>query len=257
MTSEDSDRRDLFLRARAVFDELCELPAEERTAHAVSLARGDEALLDQVRELLEADEAAGDLLGSSALEAVGLGGGTDPASLRIPGFELEEVIGSGGMGIVYRARQENPERSVAVKLLRPGWMTKSSLRRFEDEARVLGWLSHPGIATVFDAGRVETAAGPQPYLVMELVSGERVDAYADRHRLDKEDRLRLIRDVCRAVHHAHQKGVVHRDLKPANILVDEDAQVRVLDFGVARILDPECAPRVTRARGRCSAPCPT
>ena len=241
------ESQERFLRARAIFDEVCELPAAEASARVAELSGGDRTLAAQVRDLLEADARANDLMGSSAAEALGLPGSPDPMSVRLPGLELEEVIGVGGVGVVYGARQESPERPVAVKLLRPGWVTKSSLRRFEDEARVLGWLSHPGIATVFDAGRVETEAGPQPYLVMELVHGERVDAYADRLDLSTGDRLRLVRDICKAVHHAHQKGVVHRDLKSANILVDGEGQVKVLDFGVARILDADC--ELTRNTG--------
>ncbi len=239
MDSGADANRARFLRARAIFDEVCELEAELRLERARELAGDDAQVLAQVTELLEADGEENELLGTSAVGVLGLGHAGDAPPARIPGFELGDVIGMGGMGVVYEARQKNPDRPVAVKLLRPGWMTKESLRRFEDEARVLGWLSHPGIATVYEAGRVETAHGSQPYLVMELVRGERVDEYVRRRALDVPSCLSLIAEICRAVHHAHQKGVVHRDLKPANILVTAEGQAKILDFGVARILDPE------------------
>lgn len=244
MTADEE--RERFHRARALFDTLCDLSDRERSERLDELGREDESLAAQVRELLIADGHADRRMRGSAAEALGLESAA-AQDLRLPGLELGDVIGVGGVGVVHAARQTKPEREVAVKLLRPGWVTRQSLRRFEDEARVLGWLSHPGIATVFDAGQVETPAGPQPFLVMERVHGERVDLYADRVGLGTEDRLRLVRDIAKAVHHAHQKGVVHRDLKPANILVDEAGQVKVLDFGIARILDSDC--ELTRNTG--------
>lgn len=157
----------------------------------------------------------------------------------VAGFRIERILGQGGMGSVYLARQDNPDREVALKLLRPGYVSRELLRRFELEAQLLGRLQHPGIAQVFQAGTFESARGPQPYFAMELVRGEPLDAYASRHGLSVRDRLELAARIGDAVHHAHQRGIVHRDLKPSNVLVTADGQPKILDFGVARVTDAD------------------
>jgi tetratricopeptide (TPR) repeat protein len=149
------------------------------------------------------------------------------------------VLGVGGMGVVYEAEQENPARRVALKVLKPGLVTVSLLRRFEYEARVLGWLNHPGIAQIYEAGTDDTGNGPQPFFAMELVRGVPLTRYAKDNGLSTEQRLELLAKVCDAVQHAHQKGVVHRDLKPGNVLVDPSGQPKVVDFGVARVTDAD------------------
>lgn len=156
---------------------------------------------------------------------------------RIGQYRILGVLGQGGMGIVYRAEQERPRRIVALKVIRPGIESSETLRRFEHESQVLACLQHPGIAQIYEAGTADTGAGPQPFFAMELVEGETLTQYAERHKLAIRQRLELICRICDAVHHAHQKGVVHRDLKPANILIDAAGQPKVLDFGVARATD--------------------
>jgi len=156
---------------------------------------------------------------------------------RIGQYRILGVLGQGGMGIVYRAEQERPRRIVALKVIRPGIESSETLRRFEHESQVLACLQHPGIAQIYEAGTADTGAGPQPFFAMELVEGETLTQYAERHKLAVRQRLELICRICDAVHHAHQKGVVHRDLKPANILIDAAGQPKVLDFGVARATD--------------------
>ncbi|MEM6672491.1 MAG: serine/threonine-protein kinase [Planctomycetota bacterium] len=176
--------------------------------------------------------------------------GTDhTASLPVTGAATERLpesigeyrivgrIGAGGMGSVFEAKQGQPQRTVALKVLHPGIASSELLRRFEVEAEVLGRLQHPGIAQIFEAGTFDHGAGPQPYFAMERIFGLPLDEHARSRELTSDDCLSLIARVCDAVHHAHQRGVIHRDLKPANILVDDAGQPKVLDFGVARVTD--------------------
>ena len=165
---------------------------------------------------------------------------------RIGRYRIVRVLGEGGMGTVYEAEQDNPRRTVALKVIRPGLVSPALLKRFAHEAQILGRLHHPGIAQIHEAGVAEDG---QPFFAMEFVRGLPLDEYARRHGLDAAARLDLLARVCDAVQHAHEHGVIHRDLKPSNILVDETGQPRVLDFGVARAADPD--PRTSAsARGR-------
>ena len=142
------------------------------------------------------------------------------------------------MGVVYEAEQEQPRRSVALKVIRTAFATPELLRRFELESEALARLHHPGIAQVYEAGTANTGFGPQPFFAMELISrGQPLTTYANSRQLNVRQRLELMAGVCDAVHHAHQRGIIHRDLKPGNILVDESGQPKILDFGVARITD--------------------
>jgi tetratricopeptide (TPR) repeat protein/predicted Ser/Thr protein kinase len=144
------------------------------------------------------------------------------------------MLGEGGMGTVYEAEQDNPRRTVALKVIRAGLVSPPLLKRFAREAHILGLLRHPGIAQVYDAGVADSG---QPYFAMELIAGVPLDQYARQHALDGRGRLELVARVCEAVQHAHERGVIHRDLKPGNILVESSGQPRVLDFGVARAAD--------------------
>jgi tetratricopeptide (TPR) repeat protein/predicted Ser/Thr protein kinase len=160
-------------------------------------------------------------------------------SRRIGPFTILSPIGEGGMGEVYLAEQDNPRRQVALKVIRPGALSEIMLRRFELEAAVLARLQHPGIAQIFQAGTAPTSEGDRPYFAMEYVRGLPLDRYAATQKLSTRQRLDLVARICDAVEHAHMKGVVHRDLKPANILVTEDGQPKILDFGVARATDAD------------------
>jgi len=153
----------------------------------------------------------------------------------IADFRILGVLGTGGMGTVYAAEQENPKRTVALKVIRAEVASDNAMRRFAREAEALGRLQHPGIARIYAAG---TADG-LPYFVMELVRGTPLTTYARTECRDIADRLELFARVCDAVQYAHQQGVIHRDLKPANILVDETGQPKTLDFGVARLTESE------------------
>jgi serine/threonine-protein kinase len=151
------------------------------------------------------------------------------------------------MGAVYRAERDDAHfrLTAAVKLLAGGHGTDDVVRRFAAERQILATLQHPNVARLLDGGVTDDG---RPYLVMEYVDGEPLDAYCDRRRLDVDARLGLFLSVCRAVAHAHRSLVVHRDLKPANILVTADGTVKLLDFGIAKLLDPDAADEAARTR---------
>ncbi len=156
---------------------------------------------------------------------------------QIGRYKLLNVLGEGGMGIVYVAEQKQPiRREVALKVIKPGMDSARVIGRFEAERQALALLDHPNIAHVYDAGTTEAG---RPYFVMEYVKGLSITEHCDRHKLTIEDRLNLFRQVCLAVHHAHQKGIIHRDIKPSNILIstqDDQAVPKIIDFGVAKAL---------------------
>src|SRR4030042_984356 len=156
---------------------------------------------------------------------------------QIGRYKLLSVLGEGGMGIVYLAEQEGQiRRKVALKVIKPGMDSKRVIARFETERQALALLDHPGIAQVYDAGTTPTG---RPYFVMEHVKGLPITDYCDRHKLSIEERLRLFQQVCLAVHHAHQKGIIHRDIHPSNILVsaENDRPIpKIIDFGVAKAI---------------------
>ncbi len=223
-------------RVKALFQAAVELPRGERTRYLDRECGGDTALHAEVRALVGHDaEKPPSFLQGQPGAARGESRGIVPR--RIGRYEIVRVIGEGGMGVVYEAIQTKPHRTVALKVLRHGYGAKSLVRRFQQEAEVLGQLRHPGITPVYEAG-IDEASG-LPFLAMELVRGSPLPDHMSRHNLGTRERLALVAQVCDAVQHAHERGVVHRDLKPANILVDEQGQPKVLDFGVARVTDSD------------------
>ena len=162
-----------------------------------------------------------------------------PSSATLGKFHLRGVLGEGGMGVVYDAVQDQPHRSIALKVIRAERASPEMLRRFARESEVLGRLQHAGIAQIYEAGTAESPGGPQPYFAMELVRGVSLTTYGAQSCTTHRERLELFAQVCDAVHYAHQRGVIHRDLKPPNILVDAEGKPKVLDFGVARITDAD------------------
>src|SRR3954471_12318724 len=146
-----------------------------------------------------------------------------PPTPDIPRYHILRLLGVGGMGTVYQAEQPQPHRTVALKVIKAGLVTPELLRLFGHETEVLGRLQHPGIAQIYDAGTVQSGAGPQAYFAMELVRGEAgvrapsIVEFAEQKKLNARQRLELLAKVADAVHYAHQRGVIHRDLKPANI----------------------------------------
>ncbi|MBL8764149.1 MAG: serine/threonine protein kinase, partial [Phycisphaerae bacterium] len=163
-----------------------------------------------------------------------------PNALRIGRYTIVRVLGEGGMGTVYEAQQESPKRTVALKVIRAGYLSPELLRRFTQESQVLGRLQHPGIAQVYEAGMAKDERGHElPFFAMEFIKGVPLTEYVTQKKLGTRDRLELVAKVCDAVYHAHQKGVIHRDLKPGNIIVDESGQPKILDFGIARATDSD------------------
>ncbi|MCB1626566.1 MAG: serine/threonine protein kinase [Xanthomonadales bacterium] len=224
-------------RIWACFHAALEVPAEQRLARVDALEPDDESVRAQLRGLLRAHAASDSFLRTPLAEQ--LDGPSDEALIggQIGRYRIEAILGRGGMGTVFLARDPGAlDRAVALKLIRRGLDTERIVARFELERQSLALMQHPHIAAVHDAG---ASADSRPYLVMECVRGQPIDAFADEHRLDLPVRLALFEQVCAGVAHAHQKGVIHRDLKPSNILVEtlgEQPCVKIIDFGVARII---------------------
>src|SRR5260370_12176171 len=224
----------------AVFTEALRLPLEERDRYLSEACKGDHESRIGVEALLQAYEQAGDFLGKRVGERATKGRGVVPGGEkpgdRIGHYKLLQQIGEGGYGVVYMAEQEAPvRRRVALKIIKPGMDTKNVIARFEAERQAVASMDHPNIAKVFDAGATESG---RPYFVMELVRGVKITEYCDQHSLTTDDRLKLFVQVCQAVQHAHQRGIIHHDIKPSNILVTQSlegvATPMVIDFGVAK-----------------------
>jgi WD40 repeat protein/predicted Ser/Thr protein kinase len=232
-------------RIQELFDQAVALPPAQRPAFLEAACAGDQAFRAEVESLLACDlgAAAGGAGGQDLLESPVVRApvparpaGEPPATARVGNYRVLRRIAEGGMGAVYEAEQDNPRRTVALKVIRPACASPALLKRFAHEAHILGRLHHPGIAQVYEAGLADDG---QPFFAMEFIRGLPLDEYVARHRLDLAARLALLAQVCEAVQHAHEKGVIHRDLKPSNVLVDEAGQPKVLDFGVARATDAD------------------
>lgn len=237
----------LEAQAKEIYFNALEVPVGERDELVVRESLGRPDVLVRVRELLAAHERATLVLPESAVfTAISQAAAGEPCE-AVGQYRILEVIGEGGMGVVYRAEQSKPQRHVALKVMRPGFASPETLARFAQESELLGRLQHPGIAQVYEAGTADAGSGPQPYFAMELVDGVSLTDFADQERLSTRARLELMAKVCDALEHAHQKGVIHRDLKPGNILVTADGQPKILDFGIARATesDQRAAPRRT------------
>ncbi len=226
-----------------LLDELLDLEEHERSRRLAEIRAGDVAMAEHLEALLARDAALGEdgFLEQPAAEALQ---GPTPSALppldfageSLGPYVLERELGQGGMGAVWLASRADGrfEGQVAVKFLKSGLFGKGDSGRFEREGQILARLSHPNIARLLDAG---VHHGHQPYLVLEYVDGLPIDRYCQINGLEVESRIKLFLDVLSAVAHAHQRLILHRDLKPSNILVTHDGQVKLLDFGIAKLLD--------------------
>ena len=215
-----------------------------REALVVEACGGDTALLEQVRSLLDADAKRAKLLSRTrignalhaALESESDRLAQSWVGRRLGAYQIVAEIARGGMGAVFKAVRADDayEKAVAIKLIRDGASHDDVIQRFRAERQILASLEHPNIAHLIDGGQAEDGT---PFLVMEFVDGVPIDRYCDDHTLNVSERLKLFQAVCGAVHFAHQRLVVHRDLKPSNILVDNAGAVKLLDFGIAKLLD--------------------
>lgn len=217
----------------------------ERSDFVAEACGEDRWLREEVDSLLAEASDTEVFLESAALEvaAMDLAESSGPDVYSQPAaigrYRIIRLLGEGGMGVVYEAEQEDPRRVVAVKMIRLGFAGPEQLRRFRQEPQALARLQHPGIAQIYESNTADTGFGPQPYFAMEFIRGLPLGKHADKHRLNIRQRLGLMVKVCEAVQHAHQRGLIHRDLKPGNILVDETGQPKILDFGVARLAQPD------------------
>jgi tetratricopeptide (TPR) repeat protein len=230
-----------------LLDEVLELDASERALWIKELARKDPPLAAEIAALLAAQEVTSFpqfLAGPAPVNP-------EEAAAALIGrhvgqYVIDSEVGSGGMGSVWRAHRADGryEGIVAIKFVHAVWLGRDGEQRFRREGSLLGQLNHPNIARLLDAGVLE---GTDPYLVLEFVEGEPIDVYCDRRGLNVEARVRLFLDVLAAVAHAHQHLIVHRDIKPANIFVTGDGTVKLLDFGVAKLLDDSESPGLTKS----------
>jgi serine/threonine protein kinase len=234
----------MWRRIEDLFGRALELPPGERAAFLDGACEGDVSLRREVEALLASHQRAGDFIQSPAFED-GLKVITQPESPlaeghRIGPYQVIRELGRGGMGAVYLAARADDEykKQVAIKIVKRGMDSEEVLDRFRNERQILASLDHPNIARLFDGGATKDGL---PFFVMEYVEGLPVDEYCDGQKLSTVERLKLYRKVCAAVHHAHGNLVVHRDIKPSNILVMTDGTPKLLDFGIAKLLDQDAA----------------
>ena len=225
---------------KGLFTAALELPPDERESFVAQCCIEDPQMERDVREMLRAFAIEDDFIERPAAGKLGWAAataGTDWVGRRIGPYRVVAEAGRGGIGRVFRAVRDDGEveQQVAIKVLHPGFGTPALLARFRVERRILARLNHPNIAHFLDGGATEDGA---PWLAMEYVEGEPIDEYCEQHALGLEARLQLFRDLCSAVHHVHQNLLVHGDLKGGNVLVTSAGQVKLLDFGIAKLLDP-------------------
>jgi serine/threonine protein kinase/tetratricopeptide (TPR) repeat protein len=239
-------------RIQTMFHRATELPADERDAFIGAESRGDAELAARVRRMLEADRIGGTIVDEPLANVVGhVMTDLIPAAMTFGPYRVERLLGEGGMGVVYLAERSDLHSRAAVKVLRDAWLSPDRRERFAAEQRMLAQLNHPGIARLYDAG---TLGDGTPWIAMEHVTGVSLTEYRLQQRCSLRERLRLFREVCDAVGHAHRHLIVHRDLKPSNIMVTPEGSVKLLDFGIAKQLEPDLFGDLTRTGMRAMTP---
>jgi eukaryotic-like serine/threonine-protein kinase len=225
-----------WLQVKELFQQAAELSTAERLSFLAQACGSDAALRAEVEKLLAADANAASFLESTPLTSLN----TDNLATgqQLGSYRLLGELGRGGMGTVYLAERADEQflQQVAIKIIRRGMDTEDILRRFRNERQILASLNHPNIARLLDGG---TTADGRPFYVMEYIEGSFIDEDCQARQLALNERLQLFRQVCAAVHYAHQRLVIHRDLKPTNILVTPRGEVKLLDFGIAKLLTPD------------------
>jgi serine/threonine protein kinase/tetratricopeptide (TPR) repeat protein len=222
---------------QVLFHGAADLPESERRAFLAVACGGDDSLAADVLALLAEDADGSSVLDRDLAEVAHQildGSQSSHASREFGPYRIREMLGEGGMGLVYLAERIDLRSLVAIKILRDAWLSPARLERFLSEQRTLAQLNHPSIARLYDA---DALADGTPYFVMEYVEGLPLTEYTRQHHCAIEERVLLFRSVCEAVQYAHQRAVIHRDLKPSNILVKRDGSIRLLDFGIAKQLE--------------------
>ncbi len=250
-----------WLRANELFEQVLDLPAAERDDLLDRACAGMPGLREAVEQRLHADARACSFLDEPIAPSPELPGHTDSPSTRtaesmprrLGSYRLIHELGQGGMGTVYAAERDDGayQRTVAIKVIRAGAESEDVIRRLHDERHILALLDHPNIAAIYDGGA--TSSG-HPYIVMERVEGEPIDRYCANRQLGIRQRVALMAKVCSAVDYAHRNLVVHRDLKPTNILVTPAGEPKLLDFGIAKVLDADAHEREGSTASNATAP---
>ena len=244
---------DRLQRIQELFSEAVDLEPEARRVFLYDAANGDETLITEVEELLRHDGESNDSLHVSIKQEATKALTDNPRRETIGKYRVVRELGQGGMGTVYLATRDDDEyiKEVAIKLVPAVVDREELMRRFRAERQIMATLEHPNIARLLDG---DTTRDGIPYVVMEYVQGRPIDAYCEEEKLGVKARLRLLLKVFNAISHAHRNLVVHRDIKPGNILVADNGEPKLLDFGIAKILDADVGPALTRSGMRLMTP---